>query len=271
MHSHQRIIRCLQVALHERNVHGAIDQVVVAVHREAAVRRIDRLLEYPFDVALFLEPVTNQVGDRTDANTALARKALEVRPARHAAVFVQDLDDHGGRFEPGKPREIAAGFGMPGTRQDAARLRHDGENMTRLAEVVGAGVRRDRRPDRAGAIVRGYAGRYSFGRLDRDCEIGRVVFIGLRHHQWQPQLRATFSRQRQADQPAAVRRHAIDVFGPHQLRRHDQVTFVLPVFIVDHDDHLARTDIRDDVFDIAERCLDGAGVRCRVVRHNHAL
>ena len=92
--------------------------------------------------------------DRADWDAALAREPLQVRPARHAAVLLENLDDHSRRLQAREACEIAPGFGMPGTSQYAAGLRHDREYVPGLPEVVGPGIRGDSGPDRAGAVVR---------------------------------------------------------------------------------------------------------------------
>ena len=82
------------------------------------------LLGDALDRALLLQPVADQVGDRADLQLMMLRELLQVRAARHRAVVVQDLDDRRGRLEAREPRQVAAGFGVPGARQHAARLRH---------------------------------------------------------------------------------------------------------------------------------------------------
>ena len=115
-------------------------------------------------------------------------ETLEVRPARHAAVLVQDLHDDGGRFQSGEPRQVAAGFGMSGPCEHPTRLRHDREDMAGLAQILGPGIRRDCGVDRAGAIVRRNTRRDAFGSFDRHGEIGRVMLVGIVHHERQAQL-----------------------------------------------------------------------------------
>ena len=266
MHAHERRFDRLQIALDEGNVHRAIDVVIKAIHRELAILGFDPLLGDTLDVAFFFEPVANQVGNGADANPALFRKALEIRAPRHRAVLVEDLDDCGRWLEAGKTRQVATGFGMAGARQYAAGLRHDRKDVTRLAQVLGSGVGRDGRLDRLGAIVCRDARRDAFGGLDRDREVGRVMLIRIADHQRQAQLLAALACHRQAYQAAAVCRHVVDVLGPDLRRSHDEVTLVLAILVIDHDDHLAVRDIGDDVFDIAERRR--VRVWGRFFRHN---
>ena len=62
---------------------------------------------------------------------------LEVRAARHGAVVAQDLDDDRGRIETRQPRQITAGLGVSGARQNPARLGHQREHVAGLHQVPG--------------------------------------------------------------------------------------------------------------------------------------
>ena len=142
--------------------------------------------------------------------------------------------------------------------------------MPGLPQVFGPGVRCNGRLDRPGAIVRGDARSDSVSRFDRNRKIGRMMLVSVADHERQPELLAAFTSDGQADEAAPVRRHVVDVFGADFFGGHDQVTFVLAIFIIDHDDHLAGRNVGDDVFDVAERRRVRARVDRSVVRHNHA-
>ena len=94
-------------------MNGLVHMIVIAIKRELAVRGASPVaLGNSFDVAFLLESVGDEVRDRADLDVMLPREALEIRPARHAAVFIQDLDNGGGRLETGETRKIATGFGV---------------------------------------------------------------------------------------------------------------------------------------------------------------
>ena len=148
-------------------------------------------------------------------------------------------------------------------------MRHDRKNMSGLPQVFGARVRRDGSLNGFRSIVRRNAGRDAFSRFDRNSEVGRVVLIRFAHHQRQAKLIASFPRERKANKSATIRRHVVNVFRTNFLRRHDEVTLVLAIFVINHDDHLACLDIGNNVFDVAKSVADRARMHCRVVRHNH--
>ena len=229
------------------------------------------LLGDTLDIPLFLQPVTDQIRDCAHADAPFAREFLEVGATRHAAVCFQYLDDDCRRLQTGQSGEITSGLRMAGSRQHAAGLRHDRENMSRLAQVLGTSVGGNSRFDRARPIVRGDAGCYALSRFDRYGEVCRMALVRLGDHQRQSQLRTTLTRQREANESSAVRGHIVDVLRPHELGSHDQVTLVLAILVVDHDDHSAGANVGNNVFDCAERGIHSARVRGRVVRHSRAL
>ena len=71
-------------------------------------------------------------------SACVLREALEIGAARHGAVVVQDLDDHGGRRESGEARQIAARLRVAGAREHPAGLRHQRENVAGLAQILRA-------------------------------------------------------------------------------------------------------------------------------------
>src|SRR5690606_33892229 len=83
---------------------------------------------------------------------------------------------------------------------------------------------------------------HTLRRLDADGEVGAVARgVGLDHRR-QAELAAALAAQRQADQPARVGDHEVDVRGTHAFGGHDQVALVLAVLVVDDHDHAAVAD-----------------------------
>ncbi len=187
------------------------------------------------------------------ARPCSAGEALELRTPRHRAVVVQHLDDHRRRLEAGEPREVAAGLGVARARQHAARPRHQRKHVAGLAQVLGPRVGRDRGAHRARAVLRRDAGGDALRGLDAHGEVRAVPVLGLAHHQRQPQPPAAVLGERQADEPAAVPRHEVDVLGPHAGRGHQQVALVLPVLVVHDDDHAAGGELGQDFLDRVHR------------------
>jgi hypothetical protein len=132
---------------------------------------------------------------------------------------------------------------VAGARQHAAGLGDQREDMPGLAQVGRLRIRPHGRTHGVGAVVRGNAGGDAFRRFDADGEVGVELRGVVLDHRRQAELRATFARQRQADQAARMRDHEVDVGRLHQLGGHDQVALVLAVLVVDDDDHATVADL----------------------------
>ncbi len=83
--------------------------------------------------------------------------------------------------------------------------------------------------------------------------------IVLRHRP-QPQIVGSLLGQRQTDQSASKLRHEVDRLGSHELGRQGQVTFVLAVLVVDHDDHPPRLDLFDRLKNRSKHPLPSASL-----------
>src|SRR3546814_4943209 len=55
--------------------------------------------------------MADQVLDRADLQPVLAGEHFQLRPPRHAAVGVEDLDQHAGRLKPGKHGQVRRRIG----------------------------------------------------------------------------------------------------------------------------------------------------------------
>ena len=217
--------------------------VAIRMQAERTLRGLDRAFVHALDRVLGFEAIADQVLDRTDLQAMLGSERFQLRTPRHAAVGVEDLHQHAGRFESGQQGEIAGRFGMAGACQHAAGLRHQRKDVAGLGQVVGFGVGTHRRADGMRAVVGGNTGTDAFRRFDADGEIGLIGRTVVAHHQRQLQLPATFARQREADEASRVRDHEIDVGRSHELGRHDEVAFVLAILVVHDDDHATGADI----------------------------
>jgi hypothetical protein len=97
--------------------------------------------------------------------------------------------------------------------------------------------------------------------VDADGERGAVVVLVALDHRGQLQLCGALLGHRDADQAATVGDHVVDGRGVGVLRRHDEVSFVLPVLVVHHNDELTACDGRHGRRGIVEnnRGVEGDG------------
>ena len=101
------------------------------------------------------------------------------------------------------------------------------------------GPRIDRRQHCRGAIAGRDAGAGARLRLDRHRERGRRSARCSRRPSAGCRARQPLLEHRHADQAAPVRGHEVDRLRRDLLGRNRQIAFVLPILVVDHDDHLA--------------------------------
>src|SRR3989442_15172700 len=196
---------------------------------------------------LVREPIGNELGDRDEREIVPRGELLEVRPARHRAVRVQDLADHARGIEPREARQVDARFRLPDPLQHAARPRAQREHMTRPPQVARHGGGIDGHAHRRRTVGGRDPGRHAEagGGVDAHCERRLARFGVVLRHLREPEGLAALGRERQADQPAPLRRHEIDHLRGDLLGRADQVALVLAVLVVRHDDELPRADVRD--------------------------
>ena len=229
--------------VHRRAIHVQFEIAVIG-------RQFHHLLAHN---QLLAQPaMRDQTLDRTNAQLVLFLELHQFRQARHRPIVVQNFAKHAGRLQPRHPGEIDRCFGVTGAPQNAAFLRSQGEDMTRLDEILRHGLRFRDRADGRRAIMGADSRGHAFRRVDRDGKIGPIHFSILRDHPLQPELIGTFARDRRADQSPAVQGHEIDCLGRCLLRRHDQVAFVFPIGIVSHDHDFACRDVTQHVVNRVE-------------------
>ena len=118
--------------------------------------------------------------------------------------------------------------------------------MPGLDDVISHGVGRHCGADGVGAVVGGNAGGHAFGRFDRHREVGAHARRVADHHRTDAQALAALTGEPQADQPARLTGHEIDVLGPHLAGGHDQIALVLAVFVIEDHHHAAGGDVAQD-------------------------
>ena len=252
VHAREHRFGVVDAAAQECVMREAGQAIAIIDEVERAEFGFDIAFENAFDGLFGFETITDQVGDAADLQSVRGGEYFQLRTPRHGAVVGEDFDEHAGRFETGELREIARRFGVAGAREHAAGLRGQRENVAGLDQIARFRIGADGGLNRARAVVRGNAGGDAFGRFDRHGEIGVVARTVVADHRRQAQLFAALARQRQADQSPRLARHEVDVFGPHFFGGHDEVAFVLAVFVVDDDDHAAGADFVDDFADRRE-------------------
>ncbi len=125
--------------------------------------------------------------------------------------------------------------------------------MAGPCQVAGLGLRIDRHMNRRGPVRSRDTGRNVFPRIDRDGE-GRAEGGGILHRLLREmEFFNSLRRQGETDQPAGMPGHEVDSRRRDMLSSHDEIAFVLTIFVIDKDDELSALDIPNGVFDAVKR------------------
>ena len=252
MYPHQRRLLGLDVAQGQRHVHHIVGAVTVGHQIELAQLAAQQLLFGALNRALVEQAVVNQVGNGADLDVVLLGKLFQLRATRHAAIVVHDLADHRRLAKAGHTGQVTGGFGVAGTRQHATGLRHQREDMAGADDIFGHGIGSCSSLHSTCAVSSGDTGADANGSLDGYGELGTKTRAVALYHQRQLQALAALQAHRHADQATAVTRHEVDVLSLTGLTGHDQIAFILAVFVIHQDDHLAGANIFDQFFDAVE-------------------
>ena len=119
--------------------------------------------------------------------------------------------------------------------------------MPRRDDIVMILGRIDRDGNRARAIMRRNTGCDAFLCLDRDGESGAHAFPIVPGHHVQVQRVRAFLRHRQADQPAPMPGHEVDVFRRYKVGGDNEVSLIFPVLGIHQDVHPAIAGVLDNL------------------------
>ena len=136
----------------------------------------------PLHKGLGADAMLDQVGDRHDLQTMLARKRDQLRQPLHRSVVVHDLRQHANLRHPGEPAKIGRGFRVAGADQNSAGLADQRKDMSRAEEIRADAIVVGECVQRVGALVGGDAGREPDAVIDRNGEGGSLRVAVRRHH-----------------------------------------------------------------------------------------
>ena len=245
----------------ERHVHLQAHAILVGIEAELAELGLHALLGETLHRALVAQPVADEIRDGADLEPVAARKLLQLRPARHAAVIVHDLAQHPGGLQAGEAAQVDRRLGVPGAHQHAAAARTQREDMSGTGEVGGSGGGIRECPDGGRAVARGHPGGRAGAQVDRYGEGGAVRLAVDRDHLRQLQARELLLFHRHADDAAGVADHEGHRLGSRMFGGHDEVALVLPVLVVHDDDHASGAQFGEDFPERAERGGSTGGCR----------
>jgi len=246
MDADEDVLSSGDVPLDEGEVVLSVDAGLVEVQFEVAVvgGHFDDL--DLVDLLLALPAMFDEFLDGADLELAPLRDFQEFRQAGHGAVFAHYLADDADGTTTCHTSEIDRGLGVAGALQDAPGFGPQRENVPGLHEVVThrGGISHDL--ERSGAIGGADSRRDPRRGIDADLEVRAKAVLVVLHHFLDAELLQPLLGGWRANKAATMLGHEIDGLGRCMLRGHDQIALILAIRIIDHDDHLAGADVRNN-------------------------
>lgn len=203
--------------------------------------------------------MADEICDRDHQQSVFGSEVVQLIGPGHAGFVTRDdLTQQPGRFETGEGGEVDCGFGVSGASQDAAGARFEGQDVAGPGEVARCDVAVRQCSDRVGSVARADAGGRARPIVDADEEGGLHALGVLGDHRVESEVAGTFPGDRGAQETRCVVQEEGDICRRRLLGGHDQIPFVLPVLVVDDDDHLTSADRFDRVLDRREPAIDVA-------------
>ena len=251
VHTNQHRFVAGGIAAHERQMSLAVECALERMAPEVAPCGGDSGISDVLDELLVAAPIPHQVGDRHEQQTVFVGEVTQVRAAGHLATIEHQLAQHAGRSAAGQAGQVDRRFGVARALQHAARASAEREDVTGTVELGGADLGVGERSQRGRPVGRRDPGGRALGEIDADRERSAMGLGVLRghHHRRQIEFVAALTGEPDADHARGVTYEERDRLRRCRIGGHDQVAFVLAVFVVgDHDD-LATCDRSDRLLD----------------------
>src|SRR5215208_4353084 len=139
MNADQHRFVSLHIAHHHREMHVAVDHVLVSNRAEATVDGWQISFDHAPHQHFLTDAISHELSDADHLEIMFGGKHLELRHSRHRPVFVHHLANHTGGIETGDPCDVNARFCLSGTYEHAAILCAQGENVTGASQVLRPG------------------------------------------------------------------------------------------------------------------------------------
>ena len=157
------------LSVDQRDMFGLIYVVAVADDVELPIAGRDPGFGHPMDQLLGSKAVGHQLGDGDERQSVLSRELLQLRPAGHGAIGVENFTYDTGGNQTGKSGQIDARLSLPDPLKYAARPGAQWKYMSGTPQVGRYGGRIDGNVDRGGPVGGRNAGRDAEPALRRRC------------------------------------------------------------------------------------------------------
>ena len=211
------------------------------------------------DERLAAQAVFNEIGNGDDRHAVYLCEDFEVGHARHRAVILHDFaDDAGGDFRSCDAGEVDAAFGLANADENAAGACRNGKDVAGARQITRFAAFGRGKFHRVGAICRANAGGDAFRGLDAHVECRMKTARVVSSHRRDIEFFEALLGHREANQPAAIARHKIDVIGRDMFGEHAKIAFIFAMFVIDEDDHPALFENLNGIFDSGQHTVSNS-------------
>ena len=179
----------------------------------------------------------------------LLGEGSHLRTAHNRAVVVDQLADCCDWLDARQPTQIDRRLGMARAHQNPAILGDQRENVAGPDEIRRTGIAVCKVADRRGPFFGRNTGRRSVPIIDRNREGRSVDRVVVRNHGSEMQAPGSLRRQWRGDDAAGVPDDESHFLRSRVYRRQNQVSLVLAVVVVGHDDDFAAAERADGFSD----------------------
>jgi hypothetical protein len=245
VHSHEHARVRPNVTEDERDVLVLVDVIPIAEDAPGAEIGWKAGVGDAVDEALSLEAVRDELRDGDECESVFLREALELGTTGTRPILAKNLADDSSWSEAGEAGEINRGFRVSNALKHAAIARAKRRHVSGAAKVgwYGLGINSD--ANRLGAVLSADSGSDAEALVSIDADGERSsVFVGVVFGLLSElELVGAFAGERETDPSARLPDHEVDQLGRDELRRANQIAFVLAILIVGYDYHLAGLDV----------------------------
>ena len=243
MYAHEDWLIFLPLALDECEMLLPVTLLTEGDDAEMTVfgRHVDFLAH--LDERFLAETVGYEVLDGDNLQLVLMGEDLQLGHAGHGAIVVHDLHECASRVEACQFTEVDGGFGMSAATQHTVLLGIEGVDMAWTTEGLGCRRRVGEGTDGGGTVVGRYACGAPLQLIDSDGKGGAQHRGVVLHLTGQVELLTAADGDGCTEHATGVLQHEVHHLGGDLLGGTDEVALVLTVFVIDHNDELAFTEI----------------------------
>ena len=214
---------------------------------EIAPLRRQKDLLLPVNEAFRPYSVRNQILNRDYPQTITLCELHQIRHSRHRSVLIHNLHQSPRRIKPRQASQINRCLRMPRPFQHTILLSIQRIDVSRPSESTRSRRPISQSPDRSSPIRSRNPRRTTLQLIDRNRKRRTENRSIIDNLMLQLQFPATRHRYRSAKHPPCMLQHEVNLLRSYHFRSNNQVSLILPILIIDHDNEITLFEILDSL------------------------